>query len=233
MNKQKERELISRFMAGDKEVFAHFFEAHRRRVLTLALQIVRREETALDVAQETFLRAFEELSRWRGEARLGTWLYRTVVNVSLEHVRAEEKQRRISGFRRTQKTVASPEKIALRNELLAAVDRAVSDLPPRQRTVFVLKNYRCLRFSEIAPLLGLTEGGVKASYHKALTTLREKLRLWAPPEREPKTETVSEAALTALQPVVGGAGRHVAVRPEIEKGLRRRLLPASADGKHS
>ena len=198
MNEEVERALIARFQRGDQSAYSELVEAHQRRTIHLALQILRNEDAALDAAQEVFLRAFEELPNWRGEARVGTWLYRTALNVCFERMRAEEKQRKIRNDAVEPLAAESPENDVLGGEIMAAIDVAVKQLPPRQRAIFALKQYEDLRFSEIATLLEITEGGAKASYHKALMSLRERLRNYAPEpaqindEREGR-KTTSEA----------------------------------------
>jgi len=180
MNEELERSLIARFQGGDQGAYSELFEAHQRRIIHLALQILRNEESALDVAQEVFMRAYEELPEWRGEARFSTWLYRTALNVCFERIRAEEKQRKIRDHLPEPDTANSPEVDALGGEIMSAIDAAVKQLPPRQRAIFVLKQYQELRFFEIAAMLDITEGGAKASYHKALLALRERLKDHAP-----------------------------------------------------
>jgi RNA polymerase sigma-70 factor (ECF subfamily) len=180
MNEETEKSLIARFQAGDQSAYSELFEAHQRRIIHLALQILRNEESALDAAQEVFLRAYEALPDWRGEARFSTWLYRAALNVCFERIRAEEKQRKIRNQLPEPETAPSPEVDALGGEIMAAIDAAVQQLPPRQRAIFVMKQYQELRFFEIANLFEITEGGAKASYHKALMALREKLKDLAP-----------------------------------------------------
>jgi len=180
MNDDIERSLIARFQGGDESAYAELFEAHHRRIAHLGMQILRNEETALDAAQEVFMRAFEELPNWRGEARFSTWLYRTALNVCFERIRAEEKQRKIRDALPERDLAESPEISAQGNEITAAIDIAVKALPPRQRAIFALKQYEELRFSEIATMLEITEGGAKASYHKALLALRDRLKHLAP-----------------------------------------------------
>jgi len=180
MNDDTERSLIARFQQGDQSAYAELFEAHHRRVTHMGLQILRNEESALDAAQEVFMRAFEELPQWRGEARFSTWLYRTALNVCFERIRAEEKQRKIRDHLPEPELADSPEHSAQGNEIGAAIDIAVKALPPRQRAIFALKQYDELRFSEIAQMLDITEGGAKASYHKALLSLRDRLKHLAP-----------------------------------------------------
>jgi RNA polymerase sigma-70 factor, ECF subfamily len=180
MNDEIERSLIARFQSGDQSAYTELFEANHRRITHLGLQIMRNEESALDVAQEVFMRAYEELPNWRGEARFSTWLYRTAMNVCFERIRAEEKQRKIRDHMPEPETAPSPELGAVGGEIIKAIDAAVKSLPERQRVIFALKQYQELRFGEIAELLNITEGGAKASYHKALLALRERLKALAP-----------------------------------------------------
>jgi len=180
MNDELERDLIRRFQNGDQHAYSELFEANHRRIIHLGLQILRNEETAMDVAQEVFMRAYEELPRWRGEARFSTWLYRTAMNVCFERMRAEDKQRKIRDHLPAREMADSPEVSAVGGEIISAIDRAVKELPPRQRAIFALKQYQELRFTEIAAMLDITEGGAKASYHKALLALRERLKDLAP-----------------------------------------------------
>ncbi|MFH0940093.1 MAG: RNA polymerase sigma factor [Planctomycetota bacterium] len=180
MNEEVERALIARIQAGDQNAYNELFEAHQQRIIHLALQILRNEDSALDIAQEVFLRIFEELPKWRGEARVSTWLYRTTLNVCFEHIRAEKKQHKIRSNITEPLTTESSENGVLDGEIMAVIDEAVKQLPPRQRAIFAMKQYQNLRFFEIAKLLDITEGGAKASYHKALLSLRERLQDYAP-----------------------------------------------------
>lgn len=194
MDEIAERELIRRFQAGDRSAYDKLVEAHQRQLISLALQMLRNEEAALDVAQEVFMRAFEELPRWRGEARFGTWLYRTSLNVCYERIRADEKQRRIRNAAPEQGLDRSPEDRMLSRELRETINQAVNALPPRQRAIFVLKQYEGLRFTEIASLLEITEGGAKASYHKALLALKVHLKGYLPEYEAGSGEALAETA---------------------------------------
>ena len=185
MDQATEQTLIGRFQAGDQSAFGALSESRYRCILHVALQVLRNEEAALDVAQEVLLRAYEELPNWRGEARLATWFYRTTLNVCFEHLRAEERQRGLLAEAPCANAPVSPEHVALGNELRCAIDRAVKALPPRQRVVFALKQYEQMDFADIAALLDITYEGVRASYHKALLALRESLRELIPATRVP------------------------------------------------
>jgi RNA polymerase sigma-70 factor (ECF subfamily) len=198
MNEDSERALIARFQAGDQGAYNTLLEAHQRRVVHLALQVLRNEDAALDVAQEVFLRAYEELPNWRGEARVSTWLYRTALNVCFERIRAEEKQRRLRDSVTEEALASAPENQFSSGEVLAAIDHAVKQLPPRQRVIFAMKQYEELRFHEIATMLNITEGGAKASYHKALMSLRERLRSYAPEPARIEPEAAEDSSRETL-----------------------------------
>ena len=180
MTQDYESTLIMRFKHGDQNAYCGLFEAHQGRIMHIALQILRNEEAALDVAQDVFMRAYEILGQWRGDARFSTWLYRTALNVCYERIRAEDRQRKIRDRMPAMALANSPEVDLLSNDILRAIDRAVESLPPRQREIFALKHYEGMRFLEIASLLEITSGSVKSSYHKAVVALRDRLKDFAP-----------------------------------------------------
>ncbi|MCZ7647766.1 MAG: RNA polymerase sigma factor [Planctomycetota bacterium] len=180
MTKLAEGALIDTFRRGNREAFTELFESNQRRVFRLALHVLHHEEAANDVVQEVFIRAYEELPEWRGEARFSTWLYRTTLNVCFERIRSEDRQRRIRDRQAQEVPHHAPESNAIAGEALRAIERAVKRLPRQQRMIFILKQYDELRFNDIARKLEITEGGAKASYHKALMALRGMLRQWAP-----------------------------------------------------
>jgi len=170
IDEESELKLISRLKEGDKEAFGEIFEIFHRRLLNVALKILRNEDAALDASQEAFLRAFDELPRWRGEARLATWLHKTVLNVCYERIRSERRSRRKECAKLD--LAPSPEYEFEENEVSGMIGKAVDSLPPVQQKVFVLNQYREIRFRDIARLLGITEGGAKASFHKARLNLQ-------------------------------------------------------------
>lgn len=194
MNQDVENNLITRFKEGDQSAYCGLFEAHQSRIMHIALQILRNEEAALDVAQDVFMRAYEVLTRWRGDARFSTWLYRTALNVCYERIRAEERQRKIRDRMPPVNLVDSPEVHFLSNDVLNAINQAVESLPPRQREIFVLKHYEGLRFFEIASMLEITAGSVKSSYHKAVVALRDRLRDLSPHRQNEENLSYEESS---------------------------------------
>ena len=136
--------------------------------------IVLTHEDADDVLQNTFLKAWKSLPTFQGKAKLSTWLYRIAINESLD-------------FLRRQKTAAlssADADLSVANRLLAddyfdgdksqtVLQEAIATLPDVQRTVFTLRYYDEMKYSEISEILGTSEGSLKASYHIAVQKITD------------------------------------------------------------
>ena len=184
MNACTERNCILRMKEGDESGFDELFEAYHRRVIGLALRFVTHEHLAHEVAQEVFLVAFQELRRWRGEARFSTWLFRTALNFALTYNRDERKQQRFRQGKNDLEADLACDELTMRDEMRSSIDHAVRALPPRQSSVFVLRRYREAKIPEIASTLKISEAGARASYYQAVRSLRFQLRSMAPDSGE-------------------------------------------------
>ena len=136
--------------------------------------IVLTHEDTDDVLQNTFLKAWKSLPTFQGKAKLSTWLYRIAINESLD-------------FLRHQKTTAlssADADLSVANRLLAddyfdgdksqaVLQEAIATLPDVQRTVFTLRYYDEMKYSEISEILGTSEGSLKASYHIAVQKITD------------------------------------------------------------
>jgi len=179
MDRIAEQECIARFQAGDESAFDDLFQANQRQVTALALRFAANETIALDIAQEVFLLAFQELRVWRGEARLSTWLHRTTLNIALTHIRQERRQQRMKDVDENDGVAPAMDDITIQDEIKSSIDSAVKALPPRQHSVFTMRRYAEMDMSEIATRLKISEAGAKASYWKAILALRVQLRTMA------------------------------------------------------
>ena len=159
---------VRRGQPGSREALYH---RYKRRVFALALRIVGAMD-AEEVAQEAFIRIFRGLPKFRGEAALGTWIYRLAVNAALSH--------------RTRRPAPGTEPADLEPEapqaapptagdavLRARLERALWRLPVGYRTVIVLHDVEGLEHEEVAGILGCHVGTSKSQLHKARTRLRE------------------------------------------------------------
>lgn len=130
-------------------------------------RIVVDHDDANDVLQNTFLKAWRSLGDFRQESKLSTWLYRIAINESLDFVRREQKMRNMDG------DVSLATRLVADNyfdgdQTQALLQEAIATLPDVQRTVFNLKYFDEMKYSEMSKLMGVSEGALKASYHIAV-----------------------------------------------------------------
>ena len=177
-----ETQLIARAQRGDEEAFAALFETHKRRVYSLCLRMTGDAAEAEDLEQEAFLQLFRKISTFRGEAAFSTWLHRLVVNVVLMHLRKKGLQQ--VPLEDTDNSQEEPVKREYGDDdrrLLGSIDRvtlarAIEQLPPGYRAVFVLHDVEGYEHNEIAQIMNCSVGNSKSQLHKARLKLREALR---------------------------------------------------------
>jgi RNA polymerase sigma-70 factor (ECF subfamily) len=158
---------------------------YQPRVFRFILASLRDRETAENLTQECFLKAYQARHRFRGEAGVGTWLMRIAVNTLRSHVTNS----RWKFWRRTERAAvdasmaqewladrhSSPETVALAKQEVAAIWDAVEGLSPRQRSVFLLRFVEEMDLLEIAAVTGMKEGTVKAHLFRALEAVRKRI----------------------------------------------------------
>jgi len=186
----EEQALVRKAQSGDRLAFDELVRRYDRDVLRLALNLVHQSEEARDVYQESFLRVYRNLHRFRFECSFYTWLYRIVTNTALDHLRRRTTRREdqapefpdADGVTRDffdrqaeDRASSSPEKQLLGQELSRHIQDAMKFLSPRERAVFELKHYHGLRLRAIGEMLGTSEETAKNSLFRATKKLRAKL----------------------------------------------------------
>lgn len=172
---------------GDMKSFEELYERHNRRVYSLCLRMTQNVAEAEDLAQEAFIQLFRKIGSFRGDSAFTTWLHRLTVNQVLMHFRkrsvklertTEEGETPVQIVRGTENPNAMPvlDRIAL--------DRALSQLPPGYRTVFVLHDIEGHEHEEIAKILGVAVGTSKSQLHKARMKLRRLLKTQSEPQED-------------------------------------------------
>jgi len=177
-----ETQLIERAQRGDEEAFAALYEIHKRRVYSLCLRMTGNTTEAEDLAQEAFLQLFRRISTFRGEAAFSTWLHRLTVNIVLMHLRKKGLQQ--VPLEDTDNWQEEPVKREYGDDdrrLLGSIDRltltrAIEQLPPGYRVVFVLHDVEGYEHNEIAQIMNCSVGNSKSQLHKARLKLRASLR---------------------------------------------------------
>ncbi len=175
----QERLLIRRILAGDAHAEREFYDRHVDRVYRLAYRMAGDEALAQDFAQETFLRAFDRLANFRGEAKLATWLHAIAVSVTLNGLRKVRRfQEREIGLDGAAEAARAPDpgEPHLRERLRCAID----ELPEHYRVVFVMYDIEGYTHEEIGAALELPTGTSKARLSRARARLREALADFAP-----------------------------------------------------
>lgn len=179
-----DRELMAGLARGDGAALEPLMARHYRRVYRIALAYLRDAEEALDAAQEVFVKAYQNASRWDSGSEVGPWLTRIAVNHAIDRYRRG--RRRLASEQplpeegadhdpRLKVDAPSPESQVLGREVGERIGAALAVLPEKQRAVFVLRHYQELSLEEIATALGLSLGTVKSSLHRAIQRLRGEL----------------------------------------------------------
>ncbi len=171
MTQRSEADIVDSCRSGDRSAFNQLVRLHQERVYWVVRRMIHDHDDAMDVTQEVFIKAYEKLDSFRGDAQIFTWLYRIAVNLSLNHVR---KSRLRSFFSLTDKEDAleddasTPDEDVELRETRRLIERAVDTLPHKQRAVFGLRYFEELPYEEISHILETSQGGLKANYHHAV-----------------------------------------------------------------
>ena len=177
---ETDAELVQACLAGRREAFDTIVERHQRHVYQLCYRFAGNHEDASDFAQEVFIRAYRGLKTFKGQASLGTWLYRVGVNVCLNKVAGKGRDEALDPLiaasdERTASLDESAAEALLRGERAAQVRAAIARLPKKQRATLVLRVYHDLPHDQIAGILGSSVGAVTANFFHALNNLKKLL----------------------------------------------------------
>lgn len=181
MAKLTDRELVDCARQGDAEAFGQLVRRHQRRIAKLALHMLRSRAEADDVAQETFIRAYQALARFDGRSEPYTWLYRIAVNLSLNTIRARKTARtsgdasdpRLEAFMVESRPGANPGRSALERQQYQALCEGIDSLSETLRTTLVLVCVDGLSHEEASQVLGAPEGTIAWRVHEARRKLKE------------------------------------------------------------
>ena len=171
--------LAQQAATGDMAAFELLYQRHSRRVYSLCLRMTGNVSEAEDLAQEVFIQLFRKVGSFRGDSAFTTWLHRLTVNQVLMHFRkrsvkleqtTDEGDTPVQVVRGTE----NPNSMPVVDRI--AIDKAITQLPPGYRTVFILHDIEGHEHEEIARMLGCSVGTSKSQLHKARMKLRDLLR---------------------------------------------------------
>ena len=171
-----ETTLVARCRAGDVDAFETLYKQHGARIFSLASRMAGSPEEGEDLLQEIFLQAYRKLGSFKGDATIGTWLYRLAVNHCLDFVRS--RQAKMATATEALDGDLAIEPRAPRETPIARIDleRALERLPPGCREAFVLHDVEGYDHKEVAEMLGIAEGTSKSQVFKARMKLRALLQ---------------------------------------------------------
>ena len=167
-----ERADVALAAAGDQQAFERLYRSHVARIHSLVRRMVGGEGDADELVQDAFVRAWQRLSTFRGEAAFGTWLHRLTVNLVLNWQKSRTRGRKLFDDDTLLDTAS-----ARRESPEAAMDleTALAELPKGARQIFVLHDVEGFRHEEIAEMLEITSGTSKAQLHRARMLMRKHL----------------------------------------------------------
>lgn len=176
ISRQEECDLIERTLKGDEEAYAVLVDRYKVLAYTLAFRMTGDADHANDIAQDSFIAAYEGLGRFRGTSKFSTWLATIVLNKCRDHGRARRETVDIDDIaERRSSGTPDPERIASANETAGVVQSALAELSPEYREVLILKHIEELEYEEIAAILGAGISALKVRAHRARERLREAL----------------------------------------------------------
>jgi RNA polymerase sigma factor (sigma-70 family) len=164
----QDSEWLSRFRVEKtrEKAFRELIQYFQPRIYAQVYRMCPNHEACDDIVQETFIKAWNSLNNFRGEAKLSSWLYRIAHNESINHLSKNKHHQSTSGD--FTELIASSgftedEGIELEKKLLQAIEQ----LPPKQKAIFCYRYFDDMPYSEMSELMGVSEGSLKASYHHA------------------------------------------------------------------
>lgn len=167
--------LVERCSRGELGAFEELYRAHSGRLFSLACRMLGNPADAEDLLQDIFLAAHRKLDSFRGEAALGTWLYRLATNLILDHIRSRSARAgQVTDSLDDASVLADAGEHRLGDRAISRIDleRALEQLPEGCRAAFVLHDVDGLEHREVADVLGIAEGTSKSQVHKARLRLR-------------------------------------------------------------
>ncbi|SUA54604.1 RNA polymerase sigma factor RpoE [Oligella urethralis] len=179
--------LVKRAQAGEKRAFELLVSKYQRRILRLLGRILYNQSDVEDVAQETFLKAYRALPKFRNESAFYTWLYRIAVNTARNHLSSKQNQLFVSDQLESQdgETFSlldnltdgeTPETHMHNREILEALQAALDDLPEQLRQAIVLRELEGLSYEEIAGVMDCPVGTVRSRIFRAREAISERLK---------------------------------------------------------
>ena len=190
IERDRDGSLVTRVKEGDEVAFRELFDHYHRRAYAVALGVVKNPEDALDVVQDAFVKVHKHIHNFQGSSSFYTWLYRIVVNLSIDHVRRNKRVKSLDyddGVARDEESIAGdgsilpaildgdPGKTVLRRELAGAIQDALDTLPEYHRAVILLREVEGLSYEAMSKILDVPKGTIMSRLFHARKKMQSAL----------------------------------------------------------
>lgn len=178
-----EKSLIEQAQQGDRSAFGHLVKLYQRRAYSIAYGFVGNREDALEMAQESFVKAYRAIQRFDLRMPFYPWLYRIVKNTCLNHIKKRKRRgessldRMMESGRDFATSKVGPEAKAVISELGGAIRTGLEQISEQHREIIVLRHVHEKSYAEIAECLGIPQGTVMSRLHGARKSLRKAMEL--------------------------------------------------------
>jgi RNA polymerase sigma-70 factor (ECF subfamily) len=185
---RSDRELARASGNGDREAFRELVERYQRKIVSVALGMVHNPDDALEIAQETFVKAYENLPQFKGESSFYSWLYRIAFNLAIDFQRREHRRPTVPLEERPggggeeiveppgERLSSDPSDRVEAKELGEQVVQAINELTPDHKAVILLREVEGLSYEEISRVMQCSKGTVMSRLHYARKKLQSRLR---------------------------------------------------------
>jgi RNA polymerase sigma-70 factor (ECF subfamily) len=184
-SKMKDDIVVKRILSGEKELFEILMRRCNQTLYRIVRSYLAEESDVEDAMQNTYLKAFDKLQQFQGHASFSTWLIKIGINESLLTLREIKKNKNLYAGEKeapNEKIIQlpdskqmNPEKLAIRQETIQLIERAIDQLPEKYRVIYVLKEIEGLDNKEIQNCLGISDSNIKVRLHRAKSLLKEAL----------------------------------------------------------
>jgi RNA polymerase sigma factor (sigma-70 family) len=178
---ENENEILRRIAEGEKNLYSLVMRKHNQRLYRIAISIINNESEVEDVMQVTYIKAYENLDKFKFQSSFSTWIARILINESLQHLKKREQVSRTQRenffqpyFERS--IVQTPLMKVINSELKTILELSIRKLPEKYRIIFVMRELENMSVSETMECLGITEANVKIRLNRAKVILRDKLK---------------------------------------------------------
>jgi len=194
--------LVQRACNGERNGFEEIVEVNKKKIFYLAYDLTGSMQDAEDLSQEVFLKAYRSLKTYKGDASLGTWLYRITLNAFLDRKRKlsyryEKETRPVEDYESSmtpthgesasETLCMSPLDYAQSEQIQADIETAMTDLTPRERAVFIMRHYQGMPGKEVGRILNISDGTVKTLLFRGIKKLQKQLMVYNTDVPHPST----------------------------------------------